>query len=279
MATPNLRETLVTLSLFGLLTVGIMPEMASSQNCGCAANLCCSKYGYCGTGDPYCGDGCRSGPCYSSTPTPIPSGGGSVAGIVTDSFFNGIIGQAAASCAGKRFYTRQAFLDAARGYALFASSGSSDDNKREIAAFFAHVTHETGHFCYIEEINGASHDYCDRSSTQYPCNPSKKYFGRGPLQLTWNYNYGAAGKAIGFDGLNSPETVANDVVTSFKTAFWFWMTNVHSVMAQGFGATIRAINGAVECNGGNTPAVQARVRYYTDYCSQLGVAPGNNLSC
>ncbi|KAG6737937.1 hypothetical protein POTOM_059469 [Populus tomentosa] len=162
---------------------------------------------------------------------------------------------------------------------MFGKIGSNDDSKREIAAFFAHVTHETGHFCYIEEINGASQDYCDETNTQYPCNPNKKYFGRGPLQLTWNYNYGAAGGANNFDGLNSPETVANDPVVSFKTALWFWMTNVRPVVTQGFGATIRAINGAVECNGGNSDTVHNRIGYYADYCKQFGVAPGDNLSC
>ena len=54
--------------------------------------------------------------------------------------------------------------------------------------------------CHIEEIGGASRDYCDETrEAEYPCNPDKKYFGRGPLQLTWNYNFGAAGKALGFD--------------------------------------------------------------------------------
>jgi len=134
-------------------------------------------------------------------------------------------------------------------------------------------------FCSIEEINGASQDYCDETYIQYPCNPNKKYFGRGPLQLTWNYNYGPAGGANDFDGLNSPETVANDPFVSFKTALWFWMTNVRPVVTQGFGATIRAINGRVECNGGRPDTVQARIGYYTDYCNQFGVAPGDNLSC
>lgn len=59
-------------------------------------------------------------------------------GTVTPAFFDGIIGQASASCAGKRFYSRNAFLSAARQYPQFG------DTKREIAAFFAHVTHETG---------------------------------------------------------------------------------------------------------------------------------------
>ncbi|KAJ6763928.1 CHITINASE-RELATED [Salix purpurea] len=85
--------------------------------------------------------------------------------------------------------------------------------------------------------------------------------------------------SIGFDGLNSPETVANDPVISFKTALWYWTNSVQPVISQGFGATIRAINGALECDGGNPATVQARVGYYTDYCNQLGVAPGDNLTC
>ncbi|KAG6726840.1 hypothetical protein I3842_02G100300 [Carya illinoinensis] len=222
--------------------------------------------------------------------------GQTVADIVTDDFFNGILNQATGDCPGKSFYTRAAFLSALSSYNQFGS-GSADESKREIAAFFANVAHETGSLCYIEEINGASQDYCDETNTQYPCNPDKKYYGRGPLQLTWNYNYGAAGNSIGIDFttrktgncdqfiatkrclLNSPETVATDPVISFKTALWFWMTNVHQVLNQGFGATIRAINGAIECNGGNSGAVQSRIQYYTQYCNQLGVAPGDNLSC
>ena len=74
----------------------------------------------------------------------VPGYGGSVADIVTQDFFNGIINQADASCAGKNFYTRVAFLDALNSFNQFGNIGSTDDSKREIAAFFAHVTHETG---------------------------------------------------------------------------------------------------------------------------------------
>ncbi|KAM1800482.1 hypothetical protein EV2_032857 [Malus domestica] len=115
--------------------------------------------------------------------------------------------------------------------------------------------------------------------TDYPCNPNKKYYGRGPLQLTWNYNYGAAGNSIGFDGLNSPETEASDPTVAFKTALWFWLNNVCPVLNQGFGATIRAINGEVECDGKLPDAVQSRINYYKDYCNQLNVNPGGNLYC
>lgn len=122
------------LALTLLLAAG---TSVSGQNCGCASNLCCSQYGYCGTGNDYCGTGCRAGPCYA------PSGG-NVANIVTDAFFNGIANQAPSGCPGRGFYTRSAFLQAARSYPSFGTAGSTDDAKREIAAFFAHVTHETG---------------------------------------------------------------------------------------------------------------------------------------
>ncbi|GLT56567.1 hypothetical protein SLA2020_296010 [Shorea laevis] len=262
------------LVLAGILA-GAMPSKVLAQNCGCAEGLCCSKWGYCGTGNEYCGTGCQQGPC-NAAPTPNDV---SVPDVVTPEFFNGILNQADASCAGKNFYSRDAFLEALNSYSQFGRTGSTDDSKREIAAFFAHVTHETGHFCYIEEIDGASKDYCDESNTQYPCNPNKGYYGRGPIQLSWNFNYGPAGNSIGFDGLNSPETVATDPVIAFKTALWYWVNNVEQVLGQGFGATIQAINGALECNGGNSAAVQARVSYYTQYCSQLGVSTGDNLTC
>ncbi|KAL5576242.1 hypothetical protein UlMin_017941 [Ulmus minor] len=261
-----------------LLSISSIDVIVRAQNCGCAADLCCSRFGFCGTGDDYCGTGCQQGPC-NTPPLPPSTHNVSVAEIVTPEFFNGILDQADAGCAGKNFYSRQVFLEAVDSFPQFGQVGSIDDSKREIAAFFGHVTHETGHFCYIEEIDGPSKDYCDEGNTQYPCNPSKGYYGRGPIQLSWNFNYGPAGEALNFDGLNSPETVATDPVISFKTALWYWMQNVRPVIGEGFGATIRAINGQLECDGGNPATVQARIEYYTDYCNQFGVDPGQNLTC
>ncbi|XP_076959104.1 endochitinase EP3-like [Bidens hawaiensis] len=263
-------KTYEILLVSGVLLAGILSSAA--QNCGCSPDLCCSQYGFCGSGDQYCGAGCQAGPC-----TTTPTNNVDVSSVVTDAFFDGILNQAGGDCRGRGFYTRTAFLQAVGNYGEFGKAGSEDDSKREIAAFFAHVTHETGSFCHIEETNPPQ-NYCDNSKTQYPCTPGKSYYGRGPLQLSWNYNYGAAGNSIGFDGLNNPETVATDPVISFRTALWFWMNSVHSVIGQGFGATIRAINGN-ECNGGSPDKVSARVQYYTQYCNQFGVAPGDNLQC
>ncbi|KAH6770375.1 carrot EP3-3 chitinase-like protein [Perilla frutescens var. hirtella] len=247
----------------------------SAQNCGCSASECCSRYGYCGNGPDYCGTGCQSGPCTGSN-------GVQVGDVVTDAFFNGIIAnQDRPNCAGKGFYTRSRFLEALAAYTSFGTTGSADDSKREIAAFFAHVSHETEKMCFIEETGGQSEFYCDdKNYPQWPCATNKRYYGRGPLQLTWNYNYGSAGQAIQFDGLNNPEIVATDPLISFKASLWFWMQNCHDAITsgQGFGATIRAINSG-ECNGGSTAKVASRVNYYKDYCNQFGVDPGTNLEC
>ena len=140
---PLLQNNKMKTFLIFLTAILIAAPLVSAQNCNCAAGLCCSKHGYCGTTSDYCGEGCQAGPCTNTAPT----GGGngvSVADIVTDDFFNGIISQATGDCDGKNFYTRSAFLNALQSYSSFGTSGSADDSKREIAAFFAHATHETG---------------------------------------------------------------------------------------------------------------------------------------
>eukprot|EP01018_Ginkgo_biloba_P029657 Gb_20314 [translate_table: standard] len=271
----NSRNSVVISMATVLLFIGLQLGIAFAQNCGCASNLCCSKYGYCGTGPDYCGQGCQSGPCTASPPT-----SGNAADIISSSFFDGLLSGVSSSCEGKQFYSYNAFITAADAYSGFGTTGSDDVRKRELAAFLANVLHETGGLCYINEKN-PSMDYCE-SSAQWPCASGKSYFGRGPLQLSWNYNYGAAGKNIDFDGINNPEIVAQDVTISFKTAVWFWMlnSNCHNaiISGQGFGETIRAIN-SQECNGGNTEQVNSRVNYYKQLCGELGVDPGSNTSC
>ncbi|KAB1225305.1 Basic endochitinase CHB4 [Morella rubra] len=85
----SMRKNLLTLLLIGIL-VGAVPGYVKAQNCGCATNLCCSQFGYCGIGDAYCGQGCKGGPCNSSPSTPSTNDV-SVSDIVTDNFFNAIL--------------------------------------------------------------------------------------------------------------------------------------------------------------------------------------------
>jgi hypothetical protein len=41
----------------------------------------------------------------------------------------------------------------------------------------------TAGLVYINEIDQSQ--YCDPSSTQYPCAAGQEYYGRGPLQISW----------------------------------------------------------------------------------------------
>ncbi|CAM6038117.1 unnamed protein product [Sphagnum compactum] len=198
----------------------------------------------------------------------------------------------------KSFYTYESFLDAARSFPTFGTQGSYKTRLREIAAFSAHVQLETSGLFYVEEID-QSFNYCDNTSIQYPCAPGQKYFGRGPLQLSWNYNYGAASAKVGANILAKPYLVSQDPVLAFKSSLWFWTTpsgtipSIHEVLIgkwkpskadreagrkPGFGVTIDIINGGLEC-GKASPHPQYRIIYFKEFCKQLNVSTGPNLSC
>jgi chitinase len=185
----------------------------------------------------------------------------------------------------QQFYTYQALVAASRMFATFANTGDVMARKREAAAFLANAAHETGGLSAIEENNKGM--YCSPSGS-CPCAAGKSYFGRGPLQLTWNYNYCSAGTSLGLPLQTDPDLVARDVSVAFKTSIWFWMYSTgggsmtgHNAMVNGagFGETIRTLNGSLECNGGNPQQVQSRVSYYTKFTQLLGVTPGNNTGC
>ena len=46
----------------------------------CPAGLCLSQYNYCGTGDAYCGAGCKAGPCNGGGNPPPSTGGNTRSG-------------------------------------------------------------------------------------------------------------------------------------------------------------------------------------------------------
>ncbi|MFE7607313.1 chitinase [Streptomyces celluloflavus] len=187
------------------------------------------------------------------------------------------------------FYTYKGLTDALSAYPGFATTGSETTKKREAAAFLANVSHETGGLKYIVEQNTSNYShYCDKSKS-YDCPAGESaYYGRGPLQLSWNYNYKAAGDALGIDLLHDPYKVEKDAAVSWKTGLWFWNTQKgagtmtpHDAMVnnKGFGETIRSINGALECNGKNPNERQDRINLYEKFVGVLGTDAGGNLSC
>ncbi|MER7640534.1 MULTISPECIES: glycoside hydrolase family 19 protein [unclassified Streptomyces] len=187
------------------------------------------------------------------------------------------------------FYSYSGLTAALSAYPGFANTGSDTTKKQEAAAFLANVSHETGGLVYIVEQNTANYPtYCDWSQS-YGCPAGQAaYYGRGPLQLSWNFNYKAAGDALGIDLLGNPWLVQNDSAVAWKTALWYWNTQSgpgsmtpHNAIVNGagFGQTIRSINGSVECDGKSPAQVQSRVDAYTRFTSILGTSTGANLYC
>lgn len=93
----------------------------------------------------------------------------------------------------------------------------------------------------------------------------------------------------------------NDLVVSFKTAIWFWMTeqpptsfcheamigawvrtsaDISAGLVPGYGMCTNMINGGVKC-GGNGPdaRVEDRIGFYKRYCDIYGISYGDKLDC
>jgi predicted chitinase/chitodextrinase len=187
------------------------------------------------------------------------------------------------------FYTYQGLVAALSSYPAFANTGSLELKRREAAAFLANVNHETGGLVHIVEQNQNNYPhYCDWGQP-YGCPAGQAaYYGRGPVQLSWNFNYKAAGDALGLPLLTNPWLVQNDASVAWRTGLWYWNTQSgpgtmtpHNAIVNGagFGETIRSINGSIECNGGNPAQVQSRVTAFQRFTQILGTTPGNNLYC
>ncbi|XP_028795256.1 endochitinase A-like isoform X1 [Neltuma alba] len=293
------------------LALALVMLRASAEQCGrqaggalCPNGLCCSQYGWCGTTNDYCSNNCQSQCKPSGGPTPKPNptpstGGGDVASIITSSLFEQMLKHRNdAACQGKGFYSYNAFITAARSFPGFGTTGDDATRKRELAAFFGQTSHETTGGWDTAPDGRYAWGYCfvrEGSNTA-----SSGYYGRGPIQLTHDYNYQQAGSAIGVDLVRNPDLVATDAVISFKTAIWFWMTaqsnkpSSHDVIINrwtpsaadtsagrvpGYGVITNIINGGLECGHGQDPRVADRIGFYKRYCDIMGLGYGGNLDC
>ncbi|GEM_PF-286145 len=211
-------------------------------------------------------------------------------------------------------------------YSGFASEGSVVVRLRELAAFLANTSHETtggwgGYeegaerynwgYVFPREVQAQANKehYTDAGNTAYPPTDGKYYYGRGPIQLSWNYNYGQFSKFFYDDEtvlLNNPDKILNEGPLFFQSALWFWMTpqgqkpschgaiignwdatNVisekmreYNNLFYGFGLTINIINGGLEAGKQNEEQrkkVYDRIGFYKHFCKILNVSPGENL--
>jgi hypothetical protein len=207
-------------------------------------------------------------------------------------------------------------------YATFCNDGNDTLRKRELSAFLANISHETtgmgtqdtakiwGLYWREEvdwQLGSTALGYVDNSDPVYPPAAGKSYHGRGPIQISWNYNYGQVSEFLYGDKnilLKTPEKVLGDsAVVSFMTAIWFWMTpqnpkpSCHDVMVERwkptavditngrdksrFGNTVNIINGNLECgnNNPNDDRVVDRIGFYKRYARIFQVSIESNCGC
>lgn len=153
-------------------------------------------------------------------------------------------------------------------------SKSGISSKRELAMFLSNILHESDGLQAKAEIQCLT----DGCKGQYDAaSDGTVYYGRGYTQLTWKANYAAASKELYGDEnklLSNPNIVATDENVAWDTAFWYWKTRVHTApgVTEGkFGATTKAINGALECGGGPNPKAQRRFEMYTKILKVFGI--------
>jgi len=183
------------------------------------------------------------------------------------------------------FYDYRGLIDAGNATEGFCTTGRDETQVRECAAFLANAAHETGDGSYIAERGrNKCPDYCDKTQTGgCALEPGKSYYGRGWLQISWNYNYCSASRFIfdddGHTLVKDPDLLERDPAVAAQASLWFWMTQAgdgtmspHDCIARGhgFGCTIRSINGSHECNGKNKDQVASRVERYVRFLEILG---------
>lgn len=90
-----------------------------------------------------------------------------------------------------------------------------------IAAFMAHLAHESGEYRWMEELaDGSAYEgRADLGNVEPGDGP--RYKGRGPIQITGRANYRDAGAFLGLPLLSQPELLARPEHGTLAAA-WFW---------------------------------------------------------
>lgn len=217
---------------------------------------------------------------------------------------------------GQWYYTYDNLIRGMAQLEEFANEGDENTRKLEIAAFLANIAQETGAGadvpfggpgCAIQEGYGAEDswhnpDYGGLAPT------GAGYCGRGPHQLSYDYNYKAFGKTMGVgdDYMNDPDVLTKEPEIGIAGSIWFWGHEVrtdwsppdipfkpsaHDVVVgnwkstdkdvacgrtkANFGVIINIINGGLECGPGATnpggAAAQNRVKYLEAIAEEMGV--------
>jgi basic endochitinase B len=136
---------------------------------------------------------------------------------------------------GKWYYTYDNIIRGMAQLEEFAKFGDDNLKKLEIAAFLANVAQETGSdsrdayggpCCFIQEGGGAywgSQNFSEVCKPKGTCAPAG-YAGRGPHQLTHDYNYQLYSQTMGAgdEYFNDPDILTRNPLAGIGGSIWFW---------------------------------------------------------
>jgi hypothetical protein len=238
----------------------------------------------------------------TNTATPT-SGGGGIGSIVSSSQFDTIWppGQRAAT------YSYGDFVTGATYYPGLCGTGDTNTQKRECAGYFASKDQETGVGQFDRELycqpggGGYGQVACNYCQGGSPCGAClAQYWGRHAIQLSWDFNYCLGQTQIPVSGIFAdPNQIFSNKVTGWKAADWYWMTQLGPAVSNGYGTwplvtahqaitatdgsgnygfagTIRAVNGAIECQSRVQQQIN-RVMYYNGTASDEEDSSGGTL--
>ena len=233
---------------------------------------------------------------------------------------------------GQWYYTYDNLIEGMAQLEEFANEGDENTRKLEIAAFLANIAQETGAGkamdptfggpgCFIQEGAGTARYWCayggcvkNPDYVGKKCEDNKNtcpegdvgWCGRGPHQLSWNYNYKAFGATMGEGDryLNDPDLLTQYPKIGITGSIWFWghadlgssedpekpfKPSAHNVAVGNwkptdadkecgrtkadFGVIINIINGGIECGPGavNPQAAKNRLDYFKAIAAAMGL--------
>lgn len=242
-----------------------------------------------------------------ASPTPTPAASGGTGGLATPSGTK-LGGSSAPSATPSgastpsggggtgsgQAPTFEQFVEAVNAYSLTSAGGTppkpsqdiynayvknvaSKMSLKEQAMFLANSIWETGGLQHMKEIA------CSSGSCTYG-----KYYGRGFMQLTWDYNYKAASTALyNDDRLVTNPDLAAEPDGAWATATWFWTSQVRPALQSTnavdnyqLGYAVKKINGALECPANDK--ANNRLKIYNQILKAWNVAgnsPGTLAGC
>jgi predicted chitinase len=148
-----------------------------------------------------------------------------------------------------------------------AGPGGGITSNTELAMFLAEIMWESGGLIYKSELACKTNN-CAGSYDNGKGAPGKYYYGRGYMQLTWEYNYADASKDLyGDDRLfQNPDQVATSEDAAWGVSYWFWKSRVKPKLngTYNFGLATDAINGGLECRGADPTKAKKRYQIYVE---------------